>query len=309
MSGVDLKALALGSRAAVARALNIAESGEHAGEERILGLIDALAPRWDAPGVVVGLTGAPGVGKSTLAGEMIRCWRSDGLRVGMLAVDPSSRGGGALLGDRIRLDHGADPGVFVRSMAARGQHGGLAPGAFAAVLVLRRAFDRVILETVGVGQGELDVSAVADLTLLVLQPGAGDVVQFIKSGIMEEPDIFVLNKADDSPETQRVAGQLAAIADRARPSKPVLRIQASLGEGVAALIGVVAGEIEKLNATAESRRLGQGRAQLVQAFRRRYGAHGVVRAGGRKELAAYAKVAFPARPWSACLEELANRIR
>ena len=302
MTPRELEALSQGSRGEVARALNTAELQDPSRQGEILALIDALSPRFDASGIVIGLTGAPGVGKSTLAGQLIRAWRARGLRVGMLAIDPSSRGGGALLGDRIRLDHGADSGVFVRSMAARGQHGGLAPGAFAAVLVLRSAFDRVILETVGAGQGEFEVKGVADVTLLLLQPDAGDAVQFIKSGIMEEPDLFVLNKADGGVHARRAAHALTT-AVGGHNGRPVLQCQASEGEGIDEVVAAIKSQITSDAPTREARRRDQARQQIARAFRERNGARGVAQLGGPSRLED-ALDAFPTSTWSRCLAEL-----
>ena len=147
---------------------------------------------------VIGLTGPPGVGKSTLIARLIEALRAEDRSVGVIAIDPSSRrSGGALLGDRVRLALDAeDPGVFVRSMAARGRLGGLAAEAFAATLLMRAVYDRVIVETVGVGQSETDIAIVADTVVLCVQPGSGDSLQYIKAGIAEIPDIAVIGKAD-----------------------------------------------------------------------------------------------------------------
>ena len=156
----------------------------------LLGRLEAETPRERA---VVGVTGPPGVGKSSLAGRLIAHWLAAGAAVGMVAVDPSSRrSGGALLGDRARLRFRPEERVFVRSMAAREQLGGLAPATRAAVAVLRAACDWVVVETVGVGQSEVDVETVAETVVLVLQPGSGDTLQFMKAGILEIPDVLVV---------------------------------------------------------------------------------------------------------------------
>jgi len=156
---------------------------------------------------VIGLTGPPGVGKSTLAGALIRGYRASGKRIAIIAVDPSSRrSGGALLGDRTRLQHDPeDQGVFVRSMAARDRLGGLAELSIAAMVLLRALYDVVILETVGVGQSETDVADSADTVVFCVQPGSGDSLQFMKAGIVEIPHLIVVTKAD-----------LGAAAERAR---------------------------------------------------------------------------------------------
>ena len=183
----------------------------------------------EAPGHVVGITGPPGAGKSTLLGALARTWRERGRTVGVLAVDPSSRrSGGALLGDRARIEADpADRGLFVRSMAAGERLGGLAPATRAAAQALAAAFDVVVVETVGVGQSETEVAEAADTVAVVVQPGSGDVLQFLKAGIMEVPDVLVVTKAD-----------LGAVADRAvRDLRAALR---ALGDGapVVAVSGV-----------------------------------------------------------------------
>jgi LAO/AO transport system kinase len=185
------------------RLLTLAENGDLAG---------ALAHLADAPGRAhrVGITGPPGAGKSTLTGALIRYWRDLGRSVAVVAVDPSSpRTGGALLGDRIRMESVAlDPGVFIRSMATRGALGGLARGTRAVSDVLDAAgFDIVIVETVGVGQTELDVVSATDTTVLVLVPESGDGIQALKSGLMEVADVFAVNKAD-RPDADRMVGEI-----------------------------------------------------------------------------------------------------
>ena len=164
---------------------------------------------------VVGITGSPGVGKSTLVDRLIEQFRHAGSRVAVLAVDPTSPfTGGAILGDRIRMQgHSTDPGVFIRSMATRGKLGGLAPAVHEALIVLDAAgYDCILLETVGVGQDEVDVVFTAHMVLLVLAPGLGDDVQTIKAGLMEIADIFVLNKAD-LEETDRSEKEILAMLE------------------------------------------------------------------------------------------------
>jgi LAO/AO transport system kinase len=161
---------------------------------------------------VLGITGPPGVGKSTLIRRLMEIWRERDEAVGVLAVDPSSRiSGGALLGDRLRMgSEGMDGGVFIRSMAAGSQLGGLARGAFPAIAVLRAGFDHVIVETVGVGQSETGVADVADTVLLCVQPNAGDVIQFMKAGIMEVPEVLTVTKFDTGTVAQRTLTELRA---------------------------------------------------------------------------------------------------
>jgi LAO/AO transport system kinase len=185
----------------------------------------------------VGVTGPPGVGKSTLVDQFIRVLRAQGQRVAVIAVDPSSPfSGGAILGDRIRmLAHHADDGVFIRSMAARGRLGGIAAATSDMIVLLDAAgFDTIIIETVGVGQGEIEVARVADVTALVLAPGFGDDIQVIKAGVMEIADVFVLNKADE-PGIEKLE------KDCRDAGRPVVRCVALTGEGVAAVLAAVRG--------------------------------------------------------------------
>ena len=190
---------------------------------------------------VLGVTGPPGAGKSTLVDRLIGRNRAAGRRVAVLAVDPSSPfTGGAILGDRIRMQtHAADPGVFIRSLGTRGHHGGLTRTTReAAILCAAAGFDRVIVETVGVGQTELEVVGVADQVLVLLVPEAGDVIQTMKAGLLEGADVFAVNKCD-RPGADKLASELAAMLDeRAEiasdplPDVPIFRVSAQRGDGL-----------------------------------------------------------------------------
>lgn len=194
--------------------------------------------------VVVGITGSPGSGKSTLVDQMIPLLRKREKKIGIVAVDPSSPfSGGAILGDRIRMmRHSIDPEVFIRSMATRGHLGGLAKTTGEAITILEAGGkDIILVETVGVGQDEVEVVKLADVVVVVLFPGSGDDIQIFKAGVMEIADIFVLNKAD-SPETERVERQLKAVLDmglKKEESIPVVKTVATEGEGVEGLIGEI----------------------------------------------------------------------
>lgn len=203
--------LASGDRRALARVLTLVEDGDLAVQRDIVARLHPRAGR----ARLIGITGSPGVGKSSVTSALVTALRSRERRVAVLAVDPSSPlTGGALLGDRIRMQaHHGDEGVFVRSMAARGHLGGLAAAVPAAALVLDAAgFDDVVLETVGVGQSEVDVAAMADTTIVVLAPGLGDSVQAAKAGILEVADVLVVNKADQ-PGAGRLESELRGMLE------------------------------------------------------------------------------------------------
>jgi LAO/AO transport system kinase len=190
---------------------------------------------------IVGVTGAPGVGKSTLVDALIKEIRRRGKTVGILAVDPTSHmTGGAILGDRIRMQrHYSDPGVYIRSIATRGERGGVAHTTPDLAQLLQAAgFDYVLVETVGVGQGEIEIARFADVTALVLAPGMGDDIQAIKAGIMEIADIFVINKADN-PGADRTQNEIRAALSLGSSHAPVLKTVAIDGSGAPALLDAI----------------------------------------------------------------------
>ncbi|MGH9467265.1 MAG: methylmalonyl Co-A mutase-associated GTPase MeaB [Terriglobales bacterium] len=207
---------------------------------------------------VVGLTGAPGSGKSTLCDGLARAYRQSGETVGVVAVDPTSPfSGGAILGDRIRMQaHHGDPGIFIRSLATRGALGGLAAAAHDVVTLLDASGkDRILVETVGVGQDEVDIVKLADVTVVVLVPGMGDGVQALKAGIMEIADIFVVNKADRGPERleQEIRSMLALAASVGEKAKdqwrpPIVRTVAPDGTGIADLQKAITARLEWMDA-------------------------------------------------------------
>jgi LAO/AO transport system kinase len=223
-----------GDRRSLARLITAIEAGDPIAEAVVNSLVGSTTPTRR-----VGITGPPGAGKSTLVNAMVAELRSRGDTVAVLAVDPSSPiTGGALLGDRIRMqDHAGDPGVYVRSMASRGHLGGLSAAAAPAIAVLARAgFDMVLIETVGVGQSELEVMDHVDLVVLVLGPGWGDQIQADKAGIVEIADVFVVNKGD-RPGVDIV--HLALLDRLGGSDAPVLITTALTGEGVSDLVQVI----------------------------------------------------------------------
>ncbi|MEH0845435.1 methylmalonyl Co-A mutase-associated GTPase MeaB [Micromonospora sp. CPCC 205711] len=268
-----------GDPRAVARLITLVESGD----EVLPQVAAALAP-YAGQAQVVGLTGSPGVGKSTTTNELVRALRARGHRVGVLAIDPSSPfTGGAILGDRVRMqDHATDPGVYIRSMSSRGHLGGLSAATPQAVRVLEGAgCDVVLVETVGVGQAEVEVASLADTTLVLLAPGMGDAIQAVKAGILEIADVFVVNKADrdGADATVRDIQGMIALGERGpgewRPQ--VIRAIAARAEGIddiAAAIDKHRGWLEQhdeLRRRREARAAAEIEAIALGALRARIG--------------------------------------
>ncbi len=233
------KRLLAGDRRALARAISLVENRDPAGDQLVAELFPSTGRAR-----VTGITGPPGVGKSTLIGSMTRLLREADRTVGVLSVDPSSPfTRGAVLGDRIRLsDHFLDEGVFIRSMASRGALGGLAEAALQAALLMDAAGkDDVLLETVGVGQGEIDVVDHADTIVLALMPGSGDSIQALKAGVMEIPDIIVVNKADH-PQADTMMREVRAVLSLGPQRSwrvPVVRTEAANNQGIDKLIETI----------------------------------------------------------------------
>jgi LAO/AO transport system kinase len=284
---MTLSALRDGGKRALAAALADLERNPEG--EKAQALLDAAWREPHAQNVahVVGVTGPPGVGKSSLCAALVAAWRKAGKTVGVIAVDPSSKSsGGALLGDRVRIVHDStDEGSFVRSMAARDRLGGLADQTLAAMVVMRALFDRVLIETVGVGQSETDVAGVADTVVFCVQPGSGDSLQFMKAGIVEIPHLIVGTKADLGAAAERaradVAGALSlATAGDEWPVK-TLALSSRSGAGIDALVEAL--EAHRSYLTADNRLLiarhRQSEGWVAESLRERFGREGIARLG------------------------------
>ena len=276
-----------GDLTAAAAVLNLLEGRGEADRERAEALQAELSPAAlgrEAPGAIVGITGPPGVGKSSLLSRLAGAWRADGRTVAVLAVDPSSRrSGGALLGDRARIERDArDAGLFIRSTAAGDRLGGLAPATRAAATVLAVAFDVVVVETVGVGQSETDVADLADTVAVIVQPGSGDVLQFLKSGIMEIPDVLVVTKADLGRPALRTRADLrAALRSLGSRDTPVLAVSsAAPPTGIAELIAAL--DEHRASIEVAVRRLQSRRHAALADVHAELGDRGLRALGGRR---------------------------
>ncbi len=263
MADSELDRARAGDIRALARLLSLVEDSS----PRVRSIIKELLPH--AGGArIIGLTGPPGVGKSTVTAALVGAFRAAGARIAVLAVDPTSPfTGGALLGDRVRMQqHATDEAVYIRSMASRGHLGGLAASTPQAIRVLDAAgFELIIIETVGVGQAEVAVASLADSVVVLVAPGMGDAIQAAKAGILEVADLFVVNKAD-KPDTQQVVRDLRnmiALADRGPGDwkPPILTTVAMTGEGIGELVTRLEAHWSWLNSTGELARRRQGRAR------------------------------------------------
>jgi LAO/AO transport system kinase len=301
-----------GDLTAAADVLNLVESrGEtaRAQTEELLAAVSPAALGGEAPGQVVGVTGPPGVGKSSLLSRMVAVWRRDGRSVAVLAVDPSSRrSGGSLLGDRARIERDpGDDGVFIRSTAAGDRLGGLAPATRAAATALAAAFDVVVIETVGVGQSETEVADVADGVVVVVQPGSGDVLQFLKSGIMEIPDVLVVTKADLGQVATRALSDLRAALRSLRSGDTAVLAVSSVAPptGIDELIRALDAHRARLDLSA--RRARSRRMHALADFAAEYGQRGLRAIGGRREAERWLATQDPGRDVAWLRRELERR--
>jgi LAO/AO transport system kinase len=274
----SLKELRDGGKAALARALAAIET--EANSPALAALLDEACAH--AKGHILGLTGTPGVGKSTLINALIARARVASQTIAVIAVDPSSKAtGGALLGDRARMTTNPDDkGVFVRSMAARDRLGGISNETIAAAVLMRALYDRVIVETVGVGQSESDIAGIADTVLLCIQPGAGDSLQFMKAGVMELPDVVAVTKSDMGAAARRaradVEGALGLSA-QGEWAAPVVTISATTGDGLDQLDEAIEQHrafLDKAN-RREKKLQRQEAAWVDEAIKARFGSEGL----------------------------------
>jgi LAO/AO transport system kinase len=253
-----------GEARALARVISMVENGD----SRVRSVLKELRPPLTGARVI-GLTGAPGAGKSTVTGALVKAFRARDIRTAVLAVDPTSPfSGGALLGDRVRMqDHAIDPGVFIRSMGSRGQLGGLAAATPQAVRVLEAAgYPVILVETVGVGQAEVEIASAADTTVVLVVPGMGDSIQAAKAGVLEIADVLVVNKAD-RPDTQATVRDLRSMVALATAEwkPPIVTTVATSGEGVDELVGQLDRHWSWLESSGERdrRRLARARDEVV----------------------------------------------
>lgn len=281
---IDLPALLRFERKSIAAALNLLEDRRPARQREALALLDELTTL-PASAHVVGITGPPGVGKSSLIARLIEIAAHEGRRLAVVAVDPSSKvSGGALLGDRGRMQVPPHAPVYMRSFAARDRLGGLSREAFSAVFLLRHLCDIVIVETVGVGQSETDIAHIADTVVLVVQPFSGDVLQFIKAGVMEIPDVLAVNKADDEALARKAMADVKAALSLERQawSRPVLAVSAATNLHLEDLNAAINAHHHHLlsNGTLTAKRAEQTLAWAMNEILHEVGRRGLLVLGG-----------------------------
>ncbi|MGB5325838.1 MAG: methylmalonyl Co-A mutase-associated GTPase MeaB [Pseudomonadales bacterium] len=300
LQAFDIKALAAGlaraDRQSVAAALNLIDDKREGMREQALQLLATLdQQRLTQGGHLIGITGPPGAGKSSLLSTLIERWCQCDLQVAVLAVDPSSpKTGGALLGDRLRMTSaGQHPNLFIRSLASRQQLGGLAPEVWPMSRALLAGYDLVLVETVGVGQSEIDVANIVDTTVYVVQPASGDSIQFIKSGIMEVPDIMVVNKSDLGAAATKAANDLTQVLHRSERQhawqRPVCTLSARDRLGIDALEDALKQHRDYLrskNALASGRKQ-QEVAYIIRQLRDEFGSYGIATLGGVEKITAH----------------------
>jgi LAO/AO transport system kinase len=297
---------------AAAAVLNLVENRTPGAREQTAALLASVSPtalHGEAPAHLVGITGPPGVGKSSLLSRLVAAWRARSRSVAVLAVDPTSRrSGGALLGDRARIEvDPSDREVFIRSTAAGDRLGGLAPATRAAASALAAAFDVVVIETVGVGQSETEVADLADTVAVVVQPGSGDVLQFLKAGIMEVPDVLVVTKADLAQIAKRAQSDLrSALSSLGAPGVDVVAVSSvSPPTGIDELVEAL--DRHRAGLDLEARRLRARRMHALADFVTEYGERGLRAVGGRRDAEKWLAQQDPSLDVAALGRRLAER--
>ena len=292
---IDIESLLAGQKEAVAKALNLVENQSPEYAKEVSSFVEVISQKARHERHLIGISGPPGVGKSSMISRLIEHYRSQKKTVGVLSVDPSSkRSGGALLGDRIRIKHDpSDPRVFIRSMAA-GQHlGGLAKTTRLDLMVYEAVYDKIILETVGVGQSETEIENVVDTVMVVVQPGSGDLLQFLKAGIMEIPHLLVINKADQRALADKTFQDLSsAILFESGGQKgwkmEVIMASALDNTGFDRIIQVLENHRDFLEkAGIEHKRKTDLFWWIIGFFKERYGSYGVDLLGGEERIMRY----------------------
>jgi LAO/AO transport system kinase len=314
-SGICLEDVCEGKKAAVSGALNLLETSRPESAENVRKLLEKLGGRAKPSRHVIGITGPPGAGKSTLISHIIREYRSQDKTTGVISVDPTSpKTGGALLGDRVRISYDpADPGVFIRSMAARDHLGGLAWQTRHCLTLFEAVYDVVLIETVGVGQSETEIDGVVDTVVFVVQPGSGDVLQYMKAGIMEIPHVLLINKGDQKKQAMKVLNDLKTAATFSSSGSGEWRpevVMASALEGwgqdeLAAAIEKHYRHLLKEN-LEETRRLNRSH-WIYMLFRERFGSFGVEMLGGKDSVFQFLEEAKLSNPIDG-MEALTDRM-
>lgn len=293
-----------GKKEAVAAALNLLETTRPGSAERVRMLLDRAAEKARPHRHVIGITGPPGAGKSTLISQMIGQYRSQSRTVSVISVDPTSqRTGGALLGDRVRISYDpTDPGVFIRSMAAGDHLGGLAWQTRHCLTLFEAIYDVILIETVGVGQSETEIDRVVDTVVFVVQPGSGDVLQYMKAGIMEIPHVLLINKGDQKVAAMKVLNDLEAAAafsavDSGQWVPQVVMASALEGWGQDELVAAIGKHYAHLakDDLNRTRRLNRSH-WMYMLFRERFGSFGVEVLGGRQAVFRFLEGASPSNP-------------